>query len=1218
MKIRHLFLKAFGPFSDTTLDFSGAARLHVIYGANEAGKSSALRAMADLRYGIPMRSEDNFVHDFRAMLLAGCFEDAAGQPIGLARRKGNRDTLMLAHPATGEPVAGSQVAPQLLAALTGGITREQFHTLWGLNSASLREGGKSLMRGEGELGAALFEAGSGSVGVKSMLQQLARDGERFFLPKGKNPVLNEAARQIEEARQRHKQAVTRPEQWKSLKRVHEEASDRLEDVRSRLAAQRRQLAELTELRAVEPLLGELDLAAAEWERVQGDVALPPDAGERRRAALLERAQAEAAMAEADEALAQCERQLGALHAEAPLLAHADAIDRLQADLTVVRHARAERGALEAATAAEAGELALRAARLCGADAEAAAAAVPDRLQDFLLRLPTAAEQACTEEALEQFQALGLELQHARSRCRDALQRQARLAAEELREPAAALCRMLELALAEARALGDAEAQLVQLHRQWQAHERGLDTQLKALEVDSADRLAGARWLAAAEIDGHERARADLLDAIARHAQAMQQRAADLAVQQRRRSALAATGEVVSAHTLQAARAQRDVRWGDIRQRLAAPAVEVPIAGAAGAAAPDRHPAAPGAAALIEVFERAQHEADRQADLLREGAERAAQIAECQQRIGELDEELVGLRAARAGAEQSLAALDGRWRDILAQRGLPEMPPGALREWLLRRQEALEQHGRAVEARAEHGRLERQIAGAAAALTEALRALGRGPGHGGDEGGGGAGAPDAALRGGGAAPGLRTLLAFATEVERELIAVREAIRQRAAEQARVRHDIDVAEADQAQLQARLDACRATLDAACRRVGLDEGASAPALKARFAELQQWAHEREAHLRQLERLAQLRAAEAAIGEQAAALGRLLQEPVQESLDAWLDQLAQRLARSREASRERAALQQQRATEALRRERAASNAEAAAQRLAALVRQAGVAHCDELPEAEEHSARRREAHSRLQERQTQLSRISARPAAVLREALQGRDAVALDLEKDASAAAIEQLEAEERAAIAAEQDCRSALAAIDTSDAAAQAREEMESAVARYRAGVRPWAQLKLAQALLAEAVRRHREKAQGPVVALAGEYFGLMTSGRFTRLLVDADGDTPMLMAQPAGGGRPVPIPALSEGTADQLYLALRLAALEVQRTPERTMPLVLDDVFMTADDERAAHMFRALERFAAQGQVLVFTHHRHLGDIAERSVAPDALRTHRLPDAFRRGD
>ena len=108
MKIRTLFLKAFGPFSDTALDFSGPANLHLIYGANEAGKSSALRAITDLRYGIDPRSKDNFVHEFKNMRVAGCFEDVAGRAIGLSRRKGNNDTLTGAD----QPVASRCPAAQ--------------------------------------------------------------------------------------------------------------------------------------------------------------------------------------------------------------------------------------------------------------------------------------------------------------------------------------------------------------------------------------------------------------------------------------------------------------------------------------------------------------------------------------------------------------------------------------------------------------------------------------------------------------------------------------------------------------------------------------------------------------------------------------------------------------------------------------------------------------------------------------------------------------------------------------------------------------------------------------------------------------------------------------------------------------------------------------------------------------------------------------------------
>ena len=143
MNFQKLFFHAFGPFTGTVLDFSGSAQLHLIYGPNEAGKSSALRAIADLRYGIAGQSKDNFVHAYRDMSLAGTFVDAAGQVCGLVRRKGNKDTLLRADPDTGLPLADSAdsvVTPAMLLALTGGVDRAQFEILYGMDAARLRQG----------------------------------------------------------------------------------------------------------------------------------------------------------------------------------------------------------------------------------------------------------------------------------------------------------------------------------------------------------------------------------------------------------------------------------------------------------------------------------------------------------------------------------------------------------------------------------------------------------------------------------------------------------------------------------------------------------------------------------------------------------------------------------------------------------------------------------------------------------------------------------------------------------------------------------------------------------------------------------------------------------------------------------------------------------------------------------------------------------------------
>lgn len=171
------------------------------------------------------------------------------------------------------------------------------------------------------------------------------------------------------------------------------------------------------------------------------------------------------------------------------------------------------------------------------------------------------------------------------------------------------------------------------------------------------------------------------------------------------------------------------------------------------------------------------------------------------------------------------------------------------------------------------------------------------------------------------------------------------------------------------------------------------------------------------------------------------------------------------------------------------------------------------------------------------------------------------------------------------------------------------METAAARYRAALRPWARLKLARALLQAALRRFRERAQAPMMANASAYFSLITGGDYERVITDESGATPLLCAVRSGGSR-VTIDDMSEGTADQLYLALRLAALDLRRAAHPPMPLVLDDALMTSDDRRAGQILRALSRFAENGQVLVLTHHRHLLDVAREAIGEEAFVGHTL--------
>ena len=85
-----------------------------------------------------------------------------------------------------------------------------------------------------------------------------------------------------------------------------------------------------------------------------------------------------------------------------------------------------------------------------------------------------------------------------------------------------------------------------------------------------------------------------------------------------------------------------------------------------------------------------------------------------------------------------------------------------------------------------------------------------------------------------------------------------------------------------------------------------------------------------------------------------------------------------------------------------------------------------------------------------------------------------------------------------------------------------------------------------------------------------------------------------------GNRISISGMSEGTRDSLFLSLRLASLEerIVRTPP--LPLILDDVLIHLDDRRTGFALAALADFSANAQVVLFTHHRHIVDLAESAI------------------
>ncbi len=175
------------------------------------------------------------------------------------------------------------------------------------------------------------------------------------------------------------------------------------------------------------------------------------------------------------------------------------------------------------------------------------------------------------------------------------------------------------------------------------------------------------------------------------------------------------------------------------------------------------------------------------------------------------------------------------------------------------------------------------------------------------------------------------------------------------------------------------------------------------------------------------------------------------------------------------------------------------------------------------------------------------------------------------------------------------------------AAAREEALASISRH---VESFVRLELAHTLLSCAIDRYSEQNRDPVLERASEIFQRITLGSFYRLEVGfEDGDRQILCCV-RNDERRVGVGDLSAGTRDQLYLALRLASLSRRAKGSEPIPLILDDVLIHFDDDRARATLEVLSEIATTSQILFFTHHTRLREQARAVVSHSILAEHEL--------
>ncbi len=1147
MRIRQLDVVAFGALTNRSLAFRPDAKLHLVYGPNEAGKSTVLAAIGDLLFGFPQRKGFDFLHDAATLRLGATLSSADGASLSFRRRRGTKNTLLAAD-GSEAPLNDDALAPFL-----GTLTRDMFERSFGLDSHRLRSGAEAMLEVGGEAASSLFAAASGLSGLTSLRAGIEAEAGTLFAPRAsKDRRFYQVLDRHEDARQRERASELRANDWKQLLGEIEGHETKLAELNARRSELRRQEQRLQRLRQLQPILAEIDADLSALAAYDDLTPLPAGLAESLADALASDEATRRAVADATSAIELARQNLAGLVIDAEIHAAAGAINGLFARSQDYQSKRRDLPRVRADQDGFAAKLNQLARRL----GLATAAELPTRH-------PSDAALAELRVAIESGLALrsqraGLEADLARERetLRDLDRDQNRTLLVDTREWSERFA-ALEAALQRV-------AQLEQLRPDHQSRQRRLaeDTGQLVPPVPDLDHLASVPLPSVSEVVRHREA---LQAATTGLNMARDQLASTAAELQEVAAAIAADEAglpVPSRAAIAEARANRDAALAGIRS--------VVDAGVA-----------PDATALAELATLVAS-ADRLADAAANEAERVSRHEANQRRRAVLQLQAEARRTAADSAAAALAKAQRDYAQLFAAAGVTPSAPDQMVSWLGGVAGLLEER-RSLAA------LGDQI-DALSALTETLRGpllqIAAGIGStGGDS------LPIAALAR--LVEDRLERLAAQWSESRALAGKREML------QRRVELLAD-------QLSSGVGAQAAWAEQFARKtraIGLSpdttiEGASAAIEVWEAMPALQGEHDNRAG-----RVAGMRRdIESFETDLAALVTRIAPDLAGQDGADTVVELHRRLQHAQGIAARRDAATTQIKELELRLGRATDAAREAGERLAHLTATvpegldltdlvARLRHRDELVETILRSRRRfRDAAEGVDEVE-------------LRAELVGFDRDAALAQAAALAEAEARLAEEINEHYALLKQAKDRREALESGGGVELAVFEKHAAEAEILDVARQWVTLKLASSLLGAAMDRHRRANADPMVERAGQLLTALTGGSLTGLAQDyGDDDVPRLVGLRPSGER-VGVNAMSEGTRDQLYLALRLAYLEDFARHNEPAPFVGDDIFQTFDDERTRAGLRVLASTAGSVQPILFTHHRSVVDAGQAALGSD---------------
>ncbi len=1153
MRVRRLDLLRYGHFTGRMLEFPGSANdFHIVFGSNEAGKSTARTALEDALFGIPVRSTFGFVHAYRDMLIGAALEQH-GSVLEFRRRKGQSHTLLDAD--------GQSMAPDALEPFLGTADREFLERMFSLSHERLRKGGQELSDPESEAGATLFGAATGIEEFAGHVRHLREEASALFTPtrSAKRPFYQLIDR-LDDATSRLSKATVTGDDWQRAREEQDQAEAVLEGLRQERTDLRRRDERIRRIQSVYPDVVRKKELLCELAELGEAVAFPETVEERLHDARREVARYAGQIGELERQIREEEEAGKDIAVDERLLLRTDEIEdldrrriQLQPEWGDLPKRRRDLHEVEQRVRSRAVELGLG-----DDDGPEPTWRVPGRGHVNRIRKLHAEWVALahkTRTAAEQHK-------EAAERARSVLERC------ELMGPADDLDR-LSAALKSTDTQPDPGQALAAGEREHQELVAAAGTLIQPLLAVVPDENALANlWLP--PLDRIQETR-DGLKNVADRRKEYRDRLlrVEREILERRRTieAIAAADDVVTPEEIDRLRSSRDHHWTIVQRHYIEGTGESDVSGD------------PVTALTVSILE-----ADKAADQRFANAETVARLTEIERSVRGLEDERASLESELEDLDCQSGTLERQWQDMWSNLPGEPLDPDAMIKWVadheraMKAREARDSAARSVE------RLKQAEAGARDLLIAEAAILGM------------------------AREGLE---GKPFHVVRSLVAeFHGSLREKNRKRASLEEDLEGARNEEKVrrfAKTRLQDEAQTWSQAWHAETGDSGLPALEDPDKAADVLDIVEEMRGDMERAKELKDQRIAkiERDLEDFASRVHRLADAVAPELAGNKADDMAVELVRRlREELRKQERLEHIAASLSSKNgelEKAKQARHQAQETINELMMLAGVESIEELQGEIERSDLVLRKRKEVSQRTASLAQNGdGLPESTLERECAGVDLDQLKAEAAEAADRRDGLDDSIEEARLRLQDAATALDSIGGGDAAISAAWDRQAALSELEQLSARYVRAQTGTRLLQWAVDRYRAEQQAPFLAKSGTHFATLTRGSYggLRILYD-EKDRPRLAGTRPDGGE-VDVANMSDGTADQLYLALRIAAIDGWLEGKPALPFVADDLFVNFDDDRTVAGLKVLHRLAATCQVLVFTHHAHLVDLARAAL------------------